>query len=408
MDVEFLGGGNEVGRLGIYIAIDGSALLFDYGLTPGEPPEYPKQAPPVDNVFLSHAHLDHSGMTPWLSGRYDAPIHATTVTQEIASLLFKDTLKIAEANGYPFPYGKTEVQRAINNFITVNSRETVPLESLTVNTHPSGHIPGGILFEIEGPSTVFACDINTIDTRLLFGAQPVPCETLFLEGTYAGQNHTPRHQLEQEFLDTVDEVVQRGGTAVIPAFAVGRSQEIAMILQDCGHDVWLDGMGSRVAEILLRYPDSIRAPGSLEKAFNSLRVVYSQRGRDMAQQGDVIITTSGMMNGGPVLGYVDAIRNDAKSAIILTGYQVDGTNGRRLLEYGQIEMFGVTRRIGCPVHFFDFSAHAGHEQLVDYARACRADTVVVFHSDDPQPLADDIRDFATKVYTPQNGQPLVL
>ena len=95
MDVEFLGGGNEVGRLGIYTAVNGNAQLFDYGLTPGEPPEFPKQAPPVDSVFLSHAHLDHSGMIPWVSKYYNPPIYATSITQDIASLLFRDTLKIA-------------------------------------------------------------------------------------------------------------------------------------------------------------------------------------------------------------------------------------------------------------------------------------------------------------------------
>jgi len=408
MDVEFLGGGNEVGRLGIYTAVNGNAQLFDYGLTPGEPPEFPKKAPPVDNVFLSHAHLDHSGMVPWVSRYYNPPIYATSITQEIASLLFRDTLKIAEANGYPFPYNKTDVQKAVQNFITVAPGQSVSAGSLIVNIHDSGHIPGGILFEIEDVSTVFACDINTTDTRLLFGAKPIRCDTLFLEGTYAGQNHTPRHQLEQEFLDTIDDVVQRGGTAVVPAFAVGRSQEIAMILQDCGHEVWLDGMGNRVADILLQFPEYTRAPGMLKKALDAVRVVYSQRGREMAQKGDVIITTSGMMNGGPVLGYVDAIRNDPKSAIILTGYQVEGTNGRRLLDYGEIGMHGVTRRMNCQVHFFDFSAHAGHAQLIEYAQACAPETVVVFHSENPEPLAEEIRNFVAEVHTPQNGQQFVL
>jgi len=83
MDIEFLGGGEEVGRLGIFAKINGNSMLFDYGLTPGEPPEYPKQSPPVDFVFLSHSHLDHSGMIPWLSRMYDMPVYATIVTQEI-------------------------------------------------------------------------------------------------------------------------------------------------------------------------------------------------------------------------------------------------------------------------------------------------------------------------------------
>lgn len=403
MDIEFLGGGEEVGRLGIFARINGNSMLFDYGLTPGEPPEYPKQSPPVDFVFLSHSHLDHSGMMPWLSRRYDMPIYSTAVTQEISKLLFNDTLKIADANGYPFPYEKRDVKQAIKNFSTVNFGQTIEIGNITVEFHSSGHIPGSLMFEVKDSGTLFACDINTGDTRLLRGAKPVKCETLFLEGTYSGKDHPPRAQLERDFLDRIDEVVSRGGEVIIPAFAVGRSQEIAMILMDSGYDVWLDGMGSKVTDILLNHPEYIKSRGNLKKAMDSLKVVYSNRGRALAMNGDVIITTSGMMNGGPVLGYVDKIKDDKKSAIMLTGYQVDGTNGRKLLEGGEIEMYGLNRKINCDVDFFDFSAHAGHSQLVEFARDCSPENVVIFHSEDPMPLADDIKDFAN-VYTPKNGE----
>jgi len=407
MDIEFLGGGEEVGRLGIFAKINGNSMLFDYGLTPGEPPEYPKQSPPVDFVFLSHSHLDHSGMIPWLSRRYDMPVYATIVTQEISKLLFNDTLKIADANGYPFPYEKRDVNQTLKNFYTVSFSQTMDIGNITVSFHSSGHIPGSLMFEVKDSETLLACDINTRDTRLLKGAEPVKCETLFLEGTYSGKDHPPREELEREFLDRIDEVVSRGGKVIIPSFAVGRSQEIAMILMDSGYDVWLDGMGSRVTDILLEHPEYIKSRRNLKKAMGSLRVVYSNRGRMLAMEGDVIITTSGMMNGGPVLGYVDMIKDDRKSAIMLTGYQVDGTNGRMLLDGREILMYGLKQKINCDVEFFDFSAHAGHSELVEFARNCSPDNVVIFHSEDPIPLAEDIKDFAN-VYTPKNGDMLEL
>jgi len=403
MEVEFLGGGEEVGRLGIFVRSNDIPILFDYGLTPGEPPEYPKQSPAVDSVFLSHAHLDHSGMIPWLSIRYDAPVFSTIVTQEVSKLLFKDTLKIAGASGYPFPYGEMDVNRAIENFSTIEPSQTVEMSGIEVEFHSSGHIPGSLMFELKNEDALFACDINTIDTRLLKGAKPVKCKTLFLEGTYSGQEHPERKQLEREFIDKIDEIVDRGGKAIIPAFAVGRSQEMAIILMDSGYDVWLDGMSSKVTEILLEYPEYIRSEKDLRKAMESLRVVYSNRGRALAMKGDIIITTSGMMNGGPVLGYVDKLCNDGKSAIILTGYQVEGTNGRRLLETGEIKMYGITKKVNCDIEFFDFSAHAGHSQLVEFARKCSPEKVVIFHSENPEPLAEEIKDFAD-VYIPKNGE----
>ncbi len=405
MDIEFLGGGEEVGRLGIFARMNGNSMLFDYGLTPGEPPEYPKQSPPVDFVFLSHAHLDHSGMIPWLSHRYDMPIFSTIVTQEVSKLLFRDTLKIAEINGYPFPYDKMDVSQTLKNFSTVNISQSVDVGNITVQFHSSGHIPGSVMFEVNDSGTLFACDINTADTKLLKGANPVKCKTLFLEGTYSGKDHPDREQLRKEFIDKVDDVITRRGKVIIPAFAVGRSQEIAMILMDSGCDIWLDGMGSKVADILLNHPGCIRSQKDLKKAMNNLKVVYSNKGRELAMKGDVVITTSGMMNGGPVLGYVDKIRDDRKSAIILTGYQVDGTNGRKLLEDGEIDMYGVKRKVNCDIESFDFSAHAGHSQLVEFAKKCSPESVVIFHSEDPSPLAEDIMDFAN-VHTPKNGEQL--
>lgn len=406
MDITFLGGAHEVGRVGILAQLNGSSLLFDYGMTPGEPPAYPKQAPPVECLFLSHGHLDHTGMAPWLSGRYHVPIFSTPVTQEIARILFSDSLKIAKCNGYPFPYSHRELEEAEQNFLSVTPDEHIHIGDVPISCHPAGHIPGSLMFKEESSDTLIACDLNTIDSRLVTGAQPVSCDTLFVEGTYAGQNHPPRRELERQFLEKVDEVVARGGTAVIPAFAVGRTQEIALLLSDSGHEVWLDGMGSRISEIFLQHPTYLRSPRELKKALDNVNLVYSRKGKKMAMRGDAIITTSGMLNGGPVLGYADHIRDDPNSAIIITGYQVEGTNGERLLEMGELSLYGVTRPVNAEVAFYDFSAHAGHDELRDFARDCRPEKVVLFHSDNPELLAAEMRDFAAEVIIPENGDTL--
>ncbi|MFO8132741.1 MAG: MBL fold metallo-hydrolase [Thermoplasmatota archaeon] len=408
MDVRFLGGAHEVGRVGILAELNGSSLLFDYGMTPGVPPAYPVQAPPVECLFLSHGHLDHSGMAPWLSGRYNVPIFSTPVTQEIARILFSDSLKIARCNGYPFPYSDRDVEEAERNFLSIDPGEHISVGDMEISCHPAGHIPGSLMFKEENTGVLIACDLNTIDSRLVAGAEPVSCDTLLMEGTYAGQNHPPRRELEQQFLDTVDDVVARGGTAIIPAFAVGRTQEVAMLLADSGHEVWLDGMGSRIGEIFLQHPSYLRSPKGLKKALDNVHLVYSRKGKRMAMDGDVIVTTSGMLNGGPVLGYADNIRDDPNSAIIITGYQVEGTNGERLLETGELSLYGVKRPVNAEVFFYDFSAHAGHDELRDFARACRPERVVLFHSDNPEPLAAELRDFAAEVVIPENGDQLSL
>lgn len=392
MKIKFLGGGKEVGRVGMLLEMDDSTLLFDYGITPENPPKYPQKAPPVDKVFLSHAHLDHSGMIPWLSREYHLAAFSTPLTASISQVLFKDCLKIAETEGYPFPYNKSDIRNA--EFLDISHDQVMNLGDAKIRFHSAGHIPGSTMFELEGSRHIlFTGDLNTIDTRLLHGAKPVKCDILFLEGTYAGKEHPERKELEKEFIQKIEGVIEKG-IAIIPVFAVGRTQEIAMILKDSGFDVWLDGMGKKISEIFLNYPDEIESVEELKRAIGATKFVRSSHDRKLALKGEVILTTSGMLDGGPVLSYIEKLKNDPQSAIMLTGYQVEGTNGRNLLENGRINVRGVSQKVECEVCYFDFSAHAGHSKLVDFARRCDPEKVAIFHSDDASPLADEIEDFA--------------
>ena len=401
---QFLGGSSEVGKLGMVLDIDGSRILFDYGISPTKPPSYPIEAPPVDLLLLTHAHLDHSGMIPALAGRQDSLIWSTELTREISYVLHNDSLKVAKNEGYAYPYTKADIKEVHSRFVPLIASQIKDVGRTELHVHSAGHIPGSLMFELRGSRTIlFTGDINTINTRLMWGAHPVKCDILFMEGTYSGRNHPNRTELEKLFLDTIDETVGRGGIALIPAFAVSRSQEIALILANSGYDVWMDGMGKKISKIFLSHPDSLRSELKLRKALSALKPVHSTHGRKQALKGEVIITTSGMLDGGPVLWYLDKLRSDPKSSVLLTGYQVPGTNGRQLLDKGTINFYGVNQKVECQVHYFDFSAHAGHNQLVEFARECSPEKIVLFHSEDRKPLAEDLKDFA-EVYMPENGE----
>ncbi|RLB60131.1 MAG: MBL fold metallo-hydrolase, partial [Deltaproteobacteria bacterium] len=234
---------------------------------------------------------------------------------------------------------------------------------------------------------------------LLHGAKPVKAKTLFIEGTYAGTEHPDRKQLEKEFLDEIEDTVKKGGKVVIPAFAVGRTQELAILLYEAGYEVWLDGMGSKIAELIIKHGNCIKSPKKLNKAMKSMNIVYSNHGRKLALKSGIVLTTSGMLNGGPVLWYIDKIKDDSKSAVFITGYQVEGTNGRMLLEKKEVNIYGVRERVDCRVKFFDFSAHAGHSQLVNFVKSVSPENVVIFHSENPEALADEIN---ANVIIPEN------
>jgi putative mRNA 3-end processing factor len=147
----------------------------------------------------------------------------------------------------------------------------------------------------------------------------------------------------------------------------------------------------------------LRSAEDLKKSLNKINFIHSDHGRKLALNSEVIITSSGMMDGGPVLGYMNKLKNDSKNAVILTGYQVEGTNSRLLVDKGKLDFYGVIQDVQCDVHYFDFSAHAGHSQLIDFAKGCQPEKIVLFHSDNRQALEEPLSEIA-EVYTPQDGQ----
>ena len=228
MSVEFmfLGGAGEVGNVALELAVDGARFLCDYGYAPSRPPSFPKaMSRSPDLVLLSHCHVDHSGMIPHLANRCEADVLATPPTQAMAELLAYDSLKVAQNENYGLPYESSDVRRAQELFDLAPFGGNREVESVEVRLRSAGHIPGAAMFEIEGSKKVlFTGDINTVDTHLVKGTKPRPCDLLFVESTYAGREHPDREQTEKRFVERVREVVDRGGKAIVPVFAVGRTQ----------------------------------------------------------------------------------------------------------------------------------------------------------------------------------------
>ncbi len=393
MKFNFLGGADIVGRMGMTIEGDGKTMLVEYGISPTKPPQYPLPAPgKVDHLFLTHSHLDHCGMVPAVCGKQNCELFTTPLSAEISELMMYDSLKIAKAEGYPEPYASADIERTMQHVVPLTFEDTIELGKIDVTLHSAGHVPGATMFEFKGDSnTLYTGDIHTEDQKLVLGARPLDCKNLFIEGTYGGRNHPPKEDTINAFIAKIDEVIDRGGVVIIPVFAVGRTQEIMLLLKNLGYEMWVDGMGRSVTNLFLNYPEYIRNAKSLRAAKRTFNEVRNPASRKHAAKGQIIVTTGGMLDGGPVLSYLHELKDNPKNAILLVGYQAEDTNGRMLMDQGCINL-GEVVKVACEVQKFDFSAHAGHDQIVQFIRDCDPENVIFMHSETRELFLPDLQD----------------
>ncbi len=391
--IEFLGGAGEVGKSGFLV--DGKIAL-DYGVKIGtEEPEY-LPALNINAVLLSHAHLDHCGSIPVLYNKGKPKIFATAETLDLTKLLLNDSYKVSLKQGYKPPYRKANIKKAFAHFEDVNYNEPVNVSGFNVEYFDAGHIPGsaGILMQKDGQRIFYTGDINLSSTYLLNGATlPSKTDVLIMESTYGNREHPPRDKEEQRLVESINEGIANGEKILMPCFAVGRSQEILLMLNKHKYrKIAIDGMIKQSSEIILYYKNNIRNYKNLKNVLSRVTWIRGSRERDEAiDTKDIFVTTSGMLTGGPIVYFLEKMRND-KIRIIFTGYLVEDTPGRRLFETGIFSNEEDEFPIDAPMFRFDFSAHAGRSELFDIVRRVKPKKIFVVHGDDTKKFADDLSD----------------
>ena len=369
LKIGFLGATNEVGRAAIAVKTVKAQVLLDYGVMINHEPGFPMHVPPkeVDAIILTHCHLDHSGAIPIYHIHEKKPVYGTKLTFELTQVLIEDFIHLS---GYYLPYEYLELKTMLRSCRNLKYRKEREIGDIKFQLLNAGHVPGSaqILLEVEDKRILYTSDFNPRKTRLLDGADQNygELDVVIIESTYADEDHPDRAQMEKEFVNAVTEVVERGGTALVPAFSVGRAQEILCVLaaHHFEYSVTLDGMAREVCRIMMNNTKFLRDPRLFLDAVHMANWVEGWKDRRKAtKKPGVIVSPAGMLKGGPAAFYIQKVGKKSHNAVFLVSYQIPGTPGRELLEKGMCVIDGKVQKVKAEVRHFDFSSHAGASEL---------------------------------------------
>ncbi|MGC8676329.1 MAG: MBL fold metallo-hydrolase [Candidatus Micrarchaeia archaeon] len=385
MQISFLGGAREVGRSAILLNGE-KRLLFDYGVKLDGKTEYPiRPNKKPDAYVLSHAHLDHSGFAASLYSNNYVPAFGTPPTIELSKLLIEDSIKINMRKKVKQEFSKGDLRRFERAYTPCEYGSEIDIGNYTLGFFDAGHITGSAITLLTNRLTdrrlVYTGDFKLEPQFLQKGAEIVKSDILITESTYADREHPDRSALVKSFVEEVKEIIDNGGFALVPVFAVGRAQEILTLLykNNLIDYAVIDGMAQKASEIVMHYPAYSTNKSLLLAAMKNATWIGAERKRNSVSSPAIIVTTSGMLTGGPVLNYILALNH--KSKVFLTGYQLPGTNGRNLMDGKPITVDGKKYAVKTPVAYYDFSAHAGMHDLYEYIRKSNPEKVICVHGD---------------------------
>jgi metallo-beta-lactamase family protein len=407
----FLGAAGCVTGSKYLVEANGKRLLVDCGLFQGTRElrernwaALPESAAAIDWVALTHAHLDHTGWLPRLVQQgFKGPIYSNAATRELCGILLPDSGHIqeedaehAEFKGYSrhkpaLPlYTEEDARQVLTRFKEIPRTGVFAISpELSVRQHDAGHILGSASLELTitegGRKTVvlFSGDIGRYDQPILNDPEPPPpADILLCETTYGDRDH-PSDPTYEELVGVVNRVSKRGGVMVLPAFAVGRTQQLMYVLrqlEDAGRipqlPVYVDSpMAINVTSLYLNHHEDHDLQFNKEEAAGdplNMRTVHMTRTPDESKKINdvhtpcIIISASGMATGGRVLHHLLQRLPDPKNAILLAGFQAEGTLGRALLDGAKtVRIYGQDVLVGAEiVDLKQFSAHAGQSELL--------------------------------------------
>ncbi len=420
--VTALGGFREIGRSSILLETPDTKILLDCGIGFGAEDETPYLGvlrfplDELDAVVITHAHIDHIGFLPYLfKAGYKGPVYCTEPTRDLMALLLFDAINVYARNDREPLYAEEHVKEVIKHCITKNFREVTDIApGIRLTFHDSSHILGSASAHLhigEGKQNlVYSGDIKYGFTRL-FNNMDINyprLETLILESTYAGKSHSPsRAKSEDELINIINSTVEKGGITLIPVFSVGRGQDVMLVLEDYYRrgklktdKIFIDGMTREASAIHTVYPEYLKQniktrilqnnSPFLSKIFTKVDNNENNRETVANTPGAVIVASSGMLTGGPSLGYFHELADNDKNTLIFVGYQAKSSFGYKVQrglralpitdDNGKTKMLNFKMRIET---VDAFSGHASRQELLNFISNLnpKPKTIIVNHGD---------------------------
>jgi len=445
----YLGGARQVGRSCLFLQTPESRILMDCGIDPSSD-DYPYLDAPefkideLDAIVLTHSHLDHCGLIPYLiKFGYKGPIYCTPPTRDIAALLQLDLVKIMRNEGLEPLYSTDDIKAAVLQTITIDYEEVTDVTpDVRLTFYNAGHILGSAMAHLHVGNglhnMLYSGDMKYGKTHLLDQAHTKfpRLETLMIESTYGGRENVlpPEKEIDAYFIGVIKETVARNGKVLIPTLGSGRSQEVLIILEKLFRNkelpdipVYIDGMVWDITAIHTAYPEylnaNIRAQifhkdnnPFLHQNFKRVGSVKERKQLLEDHGSAIIIATSGMLVGGPSVEYFKALAASERNSLVFSCYQASGSLGSRVQKGERTFTFRKGKGqeivdVKMEVHKLEISAHSDRRQLMNFVGNCdpRPRKIIVNHGENSRclDLASSLhRQYRIETVVPRNMEAL--
>ncbi len=438
MKITFCGGASEVtGANYLLESSGGTRIIVDCGMHQGSHDaergnwdEFCYDPVGIAALFVTHSHIDHVGRIPLLAKRgFAGTIYSTPPARDCAHELLLDSehllLATAEQLQLPPLYETADIDAAMRLWKGVSYHEPVTVGDFTVLLYNAGHVLGSssiLVTDADGKRILFSGDLGNSPAPLLGDKDSMPeADYCLIESAYGNRLHEDRAKRKELLEDAIEDTVKNGGTLMIPAFALERTQELLSEIDDLAEggriprvQVFLDSpLAIRLTEIYKKYSADYLKGGSFDFSFKDLHVsetTEQSKAINLVPQPKVIIAGSGMSNGGRIVHHERRYLPDPKSTLLFIGYQSEGTLGRRIFDGAKnVSIFGEDVPVNCHVRSIGgYSAHADQAQLVSWLTPQRESLKKVFavqgEADAAQGLVQKIRDvLAIDAMVPEPG-----